>query len=107
MNAALEVVCPLGEPVKKPIPLAPRPETLNGKTVGEIWNGGFGGEITFSVIREMLKERYPGVRIVPYTEFPLVTIASLWPERKAQTLEAVRRALIDKGVDAVITGNGG
>ncbi len=107
METKLEVVCPLGELSVKSIPLAPRPDTLEGKTVGEIWNGGFGGEISFPIIREMLRERYPGVRIVPYTEFPLVTIASLWPERKAKTLEAVRKALVEKGCDAVITGNGG
>ena len=106
METKLEVVCPLGEPSVKPIPLAPRLKSLEGKTVGEIWNGGFAGEISFPIIREMLRERFPGVRIVPYTEFPLVTIASLWPERKVETLEAVRKTLLEKGVDAVITGNG-
>src|ERR1700687_6180840 len=105
MNTTLEVVCPLGEPSVKPIPLAPRLNSLEGKTVGEIWNGGFAGELSFPIIREMLRERFPGVRIVPYTEFPLVTIASLWPERKVKTLEAVRKTLLEKGVDAVITGN--
>jgi hypothetical protein len=106
MNPTLEVVCPLGEANVKPIPLAPRLNSLEGKTVGEIWNGGFAGELSFPIIREMLRERFPGVRIVPYTEFPLVTIASLWPERKVKTLEAVRKTLLEKGVDAVITGNG-
>jgi len=106
MEMKLEVVCPLGTPSVQPIPPAPRLKTLEGKTIGEIWNGGFAGEISFPIIREMLRKRYPGVRIIPYTEFPLVTIASLWPERKAKTLEAVRKALSDKGCDAVITGNG-
>ena len=106
METKLEVVSPLGEPSVKPIALAPRLKNLEGKTIGEIWNGGFAGEISFPIIREMLRARFPGVRIVPYTEFPLVTIASLWPEKKAKTLEAVRKTLLEKGVDAVITGNG-
>ena len=106
METNLEVVLPLGKPSANPKSLAARLESLEGKTICEIWNGGFAGEISFPIIREMLRERYPGLRIIPYTEFPLVTINSLWPERKARTLEAVRKTLVEKGCDAVITGNG-
>jgi hypothetical protein len=107
MNAKLKVVNPVGERVSEPItPLAPRLDTLEGKTVCEIWNGGFRGDVVFPMIEEMLKNRYPAVKIIPYTEFPLVSIASLGPETKAETLEAVRAALAQKGCDAVITGMG-
>ncbi len=107
MRAKLRTVSPVGESVVKTmISLAPRLDTLAGKTVGEIWNGGFKGEIVFPIIEEMLRKRYPGVKVVPYTEFPLVSIGSLHPETQAETLEAVRVALLEKGCDAVITGNG-
>jgi hypothetical protein len=105
-NGAYAVVSPLGEPAVDKITMAPRLDTLEGKTIGEIWNGGFRGDESFPIIERMLRERYPGVRIIPYTEFPLITIASLHPEDKEKTLESLRAALKEKGCDAVITGNG-
>lgn len=108
MDAGWKVVSPVGENVtEKTTPLAPRPDTLNGKTVCEIWNGGFKADVMFPIVEKMLKERYPGVTVIPYTEFPAVTIASLESSKKAGTLEAVRAALVQKSCDAVITGNGG
>ena len=101
-----EVVSPLGTPVMKMITMAPRLETLEGKTIGQVWNGGFRGDESFPMMERMLRERYPTVKMVPYTEFPLVTIASLHPEKKEETLEALRARLKETGCDAVITGNG-
>ncbi len=108
MPSKFRVVSPVGElPAKEMRSLASRPDTLKGKTVCEIWNGGFMAETSFPIIREMLRQRYPGVKVVPYTEFPLVSIGSLHPATQKDTLEAVRSALLEKGCDAVITGNGG
>lgn len=101
-----EVVSPLGEPVVKMITMAPRLDTLEGKRIGEIWNGGFRGDESFPIIEKMLRERYPTVTFIPYTEFSLTTIASLHPEKKEKTLETLRAELKEKGCDAVITGNG-
>jgi hypothetical protein len=97
----------LGRPAVEPTPPATRLDTLEGKTICEIYNGGFNGEISFPIIEQMLKERYPGLKIVPHSEFPLTTINAFWPERKIETLQAVRSAIIKYGCDAVITGNGG
>ena len=108
MDAILNVVSPVGENVSETITsLAPRLETLDGKTVCEIWNGGFKADVMFPIIEQMLRKRYPTVRMIPFTEFPTVTIASLGSGKKAGTLEAVRAALLEKGCDALITGNGG
>lgn len=101
-----EAVSPLGEPVVRRSPMAPRLETLEGKRIGEIWNGGFRGDESFPIIERLLRERYPTVTFVPYPEFSLTTIASLHPEQKAATLARVRAELAAKGCDAVITGNG-
>ena len=101
-----EVVSPLGGLFVEMITMAPRLDTLEGKTIGEIWNGGFRGDESFPIIEKMLRERYPTVKMIPYTEFPLITIASLHPEDKEKTLEALRAELKQKGCDAVITGNG-
>jgi len=100
------VVSPLGDPAVERIPMAPRLDTLEGKTIGEIWNGGFRGDESFPIIEQMLRDRYPGIRIIPYSEFPLITIASLHPQDKEKTLESLRAVLKEKGCDAVITGNG-
>ena len=108
MAAKLKVVSPVGEEVAKKITsLAPRLDTLEGKTVCEIWNGGFKADVMFPMIDEMLRARYPGVKVVPFTEFPATTITSMESLKKAGTLEAVRAAILEKGCDAVITGNGG
>ena len=101
-----EVVNPLGKPSAEVMPIAPRLDTLDGKTVCEIWNGSFRGQVSFPIIEEMLRERYPGVKVISYSEFPLTLVPSLKSTTKAKTLEAVRVALLEKGCDAVITGNG-
>ena len=105
MDEKLKVVSPVGKAIDESVTLlAPRLDTLEGKTVCEIWNAGFKGDVVFPIVDEMLLKRYPGIKVVPYTELPLVRIGSLGPETKAETLEAVRVALIEKGCDAVITG---
>ena len=108
MSRKLEVVSPVGETVAQPLtPLAPRLDTLEGKNVCEIWNAGFRGEVTFPIIEEMLRKRYPGVKMIPYTEFSLITLISMETATKEKTLENVKAALVEKGCDALITGNGG
>ncbi len=58
------------------------------------------------MIERMLQERYPTAKMIPYSEFPLATVASFHPEKKQEMLEALRVKLREKGCDAVITGNG-
>lgn len=105
-EAVYEVLSPLGESAVEMVTLAPRLGSLEGKTIGALWNGGFRGDESFLIIEKMLRERYPTVQLIPYTEFPLTTIASFHPEQKAQTLAALRAKLKETGCDAVITGNG-
>ena len=107
MASKLKVVNPAGETVVEPTTLlAPRLDTLEGKTVGEISDGGFRGEVVFPIIEELLRKRYPGIKVIPYTAFPLTTTASMGSMRKESTLEAVRAAIVRNGCDAVITGIG-
>ena len=91
----LTVVNPSGL-TRLPIKNAPRLDTLDGKTIGEIWNGTFRADATFPIIRKLLKERFPTVKFVPYTEFPVE-----YPD-PIKIPEAVKA----KGCDAVIVGNG-
>ena len=85
--------------------LARRLGDLNGKTIGESWNGDFKGDVTFPIIRKRLQERFPGVTIVPYDEFPYLHGADDPARQKALARDIALRAQA-LGCDAVISGNG-
>ena len=100
-----DVISPAGVPVVGQRNIAPRLDDLKGKTIGEVWNGVFKGDQTFPLIRELLKERIPGIRIVPFTEFPFRHGGDNPTQQKALAVEIAALAK-QKGCDAVITGNG-
>jgi hypothetical protein len=100
-----EVISPAGGPVVRQQDVAPRLDALEGKTIGEVWNGVFKGDQTFPLIRQLLKERIPGIRIVPYTEFPFHHGGDNPSQQKALAVEIAALAK-EKGCDAIITGNG-
>ena len=100
------VISPLGLPRTQSQGIAPRLESLAGKTVGEVYNHHFKGDQMFGLYRELLKQRFPGVRIVPYTELPASYVGgdTATHRRVAQEVAAAAK---EKGCDALITGNGG
>ena len=100
-HSAYHVVSPSGEQAIEARNLAPPLDTLNGKIVGEAWNGMFRGDKTFPRIRELLRKRYPEVKIIPYTELAPIDIVRL-----EESLEPLREALQQTGCDALIAGNG-
>ena len=100
-----EVVSPVGGEAVAQRSIAPRLQDLNGRTVGEIWNGVFKGDQTFPVIRQLLKQRYPAVKIVPYTEFPHIYGGDN-PTAQKQLAKQLAALAKEKGCDAVISGNG-
>lgn len=84
---------------------APRFDTLNGKTVGEVWaTGHYGADVTFPVFRRLLQERYPDVKIVPFSEFE---IGKPKATERWGPIEKTAEILRAKGCDAVLVGNGG
>lgn len=101
----LEVVSPVGLEVVKRGGSAPRVENLDGKTIGEVWNGVFRGDFTFPIIRKLLQRKYPRLRIIPYTEFPH-TPGSDNPTRQRERARRIAAIAKEKGCDAVISGNG-
>ncbi len=98
---AYEVVSPLGKPANMGRSLAPRLDTLAGKTIGELWNGMFYGDVMFPIIREALSKKYPGVKFVPYSTF-----GSTHSATEARDIAALPEKLAHHGCDAVISGNG-
>ena len=100
----LEVLKPLTE-VAITAENAARLDTLEGKTVCEVWEtGSWKADKTFPVIRELLQKRFPDAKFVPYTEFPHTphSFSPYWIP-----LDKVGEALREKGCDAVVLGNGG
>ena len=99
--ADYEVVYPLGRSTIAVKPLAPRLDTLEGKTICELWNDKFFGNITFPIIEELMVKKYPGVKFVPYTKFGYTYGAT-----EARDIAALPKRLVEYGCNAVISGNG-
>ncbi len=109
----VKVASPVGEATVKPVQPAPRLDTLDGKTICELSSNMYNAEISFPILREMLKSRYPGIKIVPYTEIneglpegTVMTYSGKTSEQERKTSAVVALAK-EKGCDAVIAGNGG
>ena len=100
------VVSPLGDPTVKMITMAPRLDTLAGKTVCMVWNEAFQADITLPAIGESLKETYPDLKIIPYTEID-AAIRDADRDDPSAVAAALQAVLKEKGCDAVISGNGG
>ena len=101
----MNVVSPAGVPIAEQIGVAPHLDSLEGKTICEVWNGVFKGDYTFPIVRRLLKKRYPSARIIPYTEFP-----SFWGsydiEHQKKLAVEIAAMAKEKGCDVVISGNG-
>jgi hypothetical protein len=64
-----EVLWPLARKAQRAQSTATAVGDLSGKTVAELWDYIFRGEIIYPAIRERLRERYPGIKFVDYTHF--------------------------------------
>jgi len=74
---------------------APRLNDLHGKTICLLWNGLFRGSEIPPIIQELLEARFPGVRVVPYTEFSTTSAHS-------GDVDNIAREMKEKGCDALI-----
>ena len=101
-----KVVNPIGESTARTTTMAPRLDTLAGKTVCMVWNHSFKADVTLPAIAEALKKQYPGIKIVPYHDMPVAPLPEPAgvPRKESEALQAAFKA---KGCDAVIVGNGG
>jgi hypothetical protein len=109
----MEVASPLGEVVGESVPPAPRLDTLNGKTVCEFSSNLYNEEMSFPILREMLRERYPDIKLIPFEEMneglpgsTMMTYSGKIAEQDQKMSAAIALAK-EKGCDAAIVGNGG
>lgn len=106
MNGKMGVVSPAGLQLRAIGAVSPHLDTLEGKTIGEIYNNHFKGEFMFQTYRRLFKERFPGIKIIPYDQFPIVYVGGD-PASQKKTAKEIARLATEWGVDALISGNGG
>ena len=93
------VVWPRGPMTVQAADVAPRLATLEGKTIGQLWDDLFRGDEIFPMLEEELARRYPGVRFVRYDVF-----GSTHGRDEGRVLAELPGKLKSLEVDAVISG---
>jgi len=92
------VVWPSGERKQAIRPLAKRLDTLNGKTVAQLWDFLFAGDEVFAALEERLRERYPDVNFVSWREF-----GTTHGVNEKELLASLPARFKELGVDAAIS----
>ncbi len=98
-HASYAVVWPRGRKAMEMRRLADRLDTLEGKTVAQVWDYLFRGDEVFPVLEEGLAQRFPGINFVNYEVF-----GSTHGDEEHKVLERMPETLSRLGVDAVISG---
>ena len=96
-----EVVWPCGESVGKVTPLSKRLDTLEGKTICELWDYVFQGDKIYGILEEELSKRYPGIKFVNYRRF-----GSTHGAEEKKTIAALPDLLKKNKCDAVVSSMG-
>jgi hypothetical protein len=81
--------------------LAPRLQSLQGRTIAFLWDSVFRGDEIFPILEDALKRRFPDTRIVGWDAFGS-TFGGEEPRTIAELPDRLRRL----GVDAVVSGIG-
>ena len=100
-----DCLSPVGQSSVEMIEMAPRLESLDGKTIALV-GGSFMASVTHVELRKIILENYPNATVYLLNE---VGSAGLFPGprvRKPQ-VERFQQRLQELGVDAVVSGNGG
>lgn len=100
----MSVVSPVGLPLVKVGNPTTRLADLEGKTIGEVWNGDFKGDITFPLIRELLRQRFPSLAIIPFTEFPHFHVSDDPRKQRERVREIARLANSSSSATIGVTG---
>ena len=93
-----EVVWPSGERKLKTRPLARRLDTLNGKTIAQLWDFLFAGDEVYAALEDRLREQYPDVKFVSWREF-----GSTHGANEREVLASLPMRFKELGVDAAIS----
>ena len=97
-----KVVWPLGKSTSKVRPLAKRLPDLEGKTICELYNQLFKGNVLFSETKKIFQEKFLGIKFVDHTNF-----GDIHGRHENAIIEALPDMLRKHGCDAVISAVGG
>jgi hypothetical protein len=97
-DSIYEVVWPSGERRLKTRPLAKRLDSLNGKTVAQLWDYLFAGDEVFEALEEELARTYPDVKWVSWREF-----GSTHAVNEKELLASLPARFKELGVDAAVS----
>jgi hypothetical protein len=97
-NGLYEVVWPSGHRMQAQRPLAKRLDTLNGKTIAQLWDFLFAGDEVFTALEQKLREQYPGVKFVSWREF-----GTTHGVNEKELLASLPQRFKELGVDAAIS----
>jgi hypothetical protein len=97
-NGAYEVVWPRGERRQALRPLARRLDTLEGKTIAQLWDYLFAGDEVFATLEEKLRAQFPGVKFISWREF-----GSTHAVNEKELLASLPTRFKELGVDAAIS----
>ena len=96
-----EALWPRSPRQSKVKPLAKRLDTLEGKTVAQLWDYVFRGDEVYALLEEGLKARFPDIRWVSYKEF-----GSTHGSEEREVVASLATRLKALKVDAAISGMG-
>jgi len=99
------VVAPVAGHTITPIEMAPRLDTMEGKTIAVV-GGSFMAQVTHPEIRRLIRANYPTARVILLNE---IGSAGAYPPPgvNRRDTDGFKHRLVEMGVDAVISGNGG
>jgi hypothetical protein len=82
-------------------PLAPRLDTLRGKTIAQLWDYVFRGDEVYALLEEGLAKRFPDIKWVSYKEF-----GNTHGGEEREVVASLARRFKELKVDAAISGMG-
>jgi hypothetical protein len=101
MGNDYEAVWPRSRQVVAAKALAPRPDSLDGRTVAFLWDDLFRGDEIWPIITAELSERYEGIAFIDHTEF-----GSTHGDNEHELIASLGLRLSELEVDAVVSGMG-
>jgi len=96
-----ELVNPAGVISIKPIEMAPRIATLEGKTVGLKWNAKPNGNLFLDRVAELLTKQVKGVKIVKFYEVEPTTV----PQSNGAAVSKAKAQIIAKYKPDIVIGS--
>ncbi|MSP98603.1 MAG: hypothetical protein EXR29_15570 [Betaproteobacteria bacterium] len=81
--------------------LARRLDSLEGRTIAQLWDFLFRGDEVFSALEQELGARFPGVRFIGWREF-----GNTHGKDEREVVASLPRRFKELGVDAAISGMG-